>query len=158
MSQSTSLWPALLVAGGIAVVVAIAGGVLTDIGPWYKALKKPSWQPPEWVFGPVWTTIFMLAAIAAALGWRDAPPSARNGLIALFLVNAVLNIAWSWLFFTLKRPDWALIEVVFLWVSIAALIARLAPINGLASLLLAPYLVWVSIAAYLNYTIVQLNR
>lgn len=158
MTESESLWPALVVAGGIALVVAFAGGMLIEIGPWYKALRKPSWQPPEWIFGPVWTTIFTLAVIAAALGWRDAPEGARAGLVALFLVNALLNIAWSWLFFTFKRPDWALIEVVLLWVSIAALIARLAPINGLASLLLAPYLVWVSIAAFLNYTIVKLNR
>jgi tryptophan-rich sensory protein len=158
MSQPESLWPALAVAGGVALIVAIAGGLLTDIGPWYRALRKPSWQPPDWLFGPAWTLIFTLTAIAAALAWRDAPASARAGLIGLFLVNALLNIAWSGLFFSLKRPDWALIEVVLLWVSIAALIARIAPINGLASLLLTPYLAWVSFAAFLNYTIVQLNR
>jgi tryptophan-rich sensory protein len=158
MTQATSFWPALIVSGAVAAVVALAGGLLTDIGPWYAGLRKPTWQPPDWLFGPAWTLIFTLTAVAAALAWRDASVSARSGLMALFLLNAVLNIAWSWLFFTLRRPDWALIEVVLLWVSIAALIARIAPINGMASALLAPYLAWVSFAAFLNYTIVQLNR
>jgi tryptophan-rich sensory protein len=157
MIERSGFWLPFLVAAAGWTIVAVAGGLLTDLGPWYRGLKVPAWKPPDWAFGPVWTTIFLLAAIAGALGWRDASPSARTGLVALFVVNGVLNIAWSGLFFKLQRPDWALVEVVLLWVSIAALIARLWPINSLAALLLVPYLVWVSLASALTAAIVRLN-
>jgi translocator protein len=157
-ASSTNIpWAALAVTGAITLVVAITGGLLTEIGPWYRALKKPSFQPPDWLFGPAWTLIFTLVAVSAALAWRDGTPEARGVLVALFLLNAVLNVAWSGLFFKLRRPDWALIEVAFLWASIALLIARTWPINTTASLLLVPYLLWVSFASILNWAIVRLN-
>lgn len=153
-----AFWPPIIVSVIIAVVVAIAGGVATDVGPWYVALKKPSWQPPNWAFGPVWTTIFALAVIAAVLGWRGAESNQdRVLIIVLFAVNAVLNILWSVLFFSMRRPDWALIEVVMLWASIVALIVFFWRFSPWSSVLLAPYLVWVSIASYLNLTIMRLN-
>ncbi len=146
------------VAGGIAVVVLAIGGGVTEIGPWYRALRKPSWQPPDWLFAPAWTTIFACAAWSAGLVWKLAPSSAwRWGIVALFAVNCVLNIVWSLLFFKMRRPDWALVEVVPLWLSILALILAIAGVDAGAAALLLPYLAWVAFAAYLNRTIVRLN-
>lgn len=159
MSQvDGSLWAPILAGTAGAVFVAVIGGAATDIGPWYAALKKPSWQPPNWLFGPVWTTIFALCVVAGVIAWRNAATDeARFLIIGLFVVNGLLNIAWSVLFFSLRRPDWALIEVAALWFSILALIIAFFPISRLSALLLAPYLVWVSIASFLNWTIVSLN-
>ena len=151
------LWP-LGITAAAAVVVAIAGAVLTETGAWYDSLKKPSWKPPDWAFGPVWTTIFVFATISAALAWEAAAtPAARTAILVLLLVNAVLNIAWSGIFFKLRRPDWALAEVALLWLSILSLILVLGASSALAGLLMVPYLVWVSIAAFLNLRIVQMN-
>jgi tryptophan-rich sensory protein len=148
----------LAVAAGGVIVVAVAGGLLTEIGPWYRNLKKPAWQPPDWAFGPAWTTIFTLVALSAAFAWRAAAnASARSILVGLFVINGVLNVGWSLLFFAWKRPDWALIEVIFLWLSIAILIVATDRYSTRAGVLLLPYLMWVSFAAFLNYTIVQLN-
>jgi tryptophan-rich sensory protein len=152
------LW-ALGGSGLVAVIVAVAGGVLTEIGPWYERLRKPSWQPPEWAFGPVWTVILILAAISAAYAWEAAEgPGAKAAVLSVLVVNSLLNIAWSGIFFKMKRPDWALIEVALLWLSILALILVLGAYSTTAGLLMVPYLVWVSIAAFLNYRIVQLNK
>lgn len=140
-----------------AVAVGVAGGLLTDIGPWYRALVKPSWQPPDWLFGPVWTTIFLLAAISAAMAWNNAPSGTRAMIAWLFVLNGVLNMLWSLLFFHLKRPDWALWEVPLLWLSVLVLIVAILPWSRLAAWLLVPYLLWVAFAAYLNWTIVKLN-
>jgi benzodiazapine receptor len=151
-------WLPILVAGGCAVLVAAIGGTVTDIGPWYRSLNKPWFQPPDWLFGPAWTVIFALAALAAAQAWRDAPDqAAREWLIGLFALNGFLNILWSLLFFKLRRPDWALFEVVLLWASILLLIVVLGRYSRLGAVLLVPYLIWVSFAAYLNLTIVRLN-
>ncbi len=151
------IWP-LIVAGGFALLLGAAGGVLTKIGPWYRELRKPSWQPPDWLFGPAWTLILALAAWSAALGWIRADGSQRTAVVILFGLNAVFHLLWSPLFFTLQRPDWALAEVSLLWLSILALVIVLAPISMLASSLMAPYLLWVSFASFLNWRIVQLNR
>ncbi len=141
------------------VVVAVAGALLTNLSPWYYALKKPSWQPPDWLFGPAWTLILGLGSWAFYLSWTQAGSGAERAWVAtLFIINGLLNIFWSPMFFTWRRPDWALIEVPFLWLSILALIVFLAPISSLASLLVVPYLLWVSFAAFLNVTIVRLNR
>jgi tryptophan-rich sensory protein len=148
----------LIVAVLVVTVLAVAGARLTDIGPWYFALKKPSWQPPDWLFGPAWTLIFALTAAAAAIAWNAAETAQmRRALEVAFLVNAVLNVAWSWLFFTLRRPDFALIEVGVFWASIVVLIVLAGRVSSTAGLLLVPYLAWVSFASFLNWTIVRLN-
>jgi translocator protein len=141
-----------------AFVVAGLGGIATDIGPWYFQLRKPAWQPPDWLFGPVWTIIFALSAVAAAMCWITAP-SARARLLTLwlFLINGVFNVLWSVLFFSMRRPDWALIQVVFLWLSVLALIIVLGRFFPPVRWMLAPYLAWVAFAAALNTSIVQLN-
>ncbi len=141
-----------------AIIASAAGALSTDIGPWYYALVKPSWQPPDWLFGPVWTTIYACAAIAASLAWLRAPNrSQRTTLLIAFAVNLGLNILWSLLFFRMQRPDFALYQVGFLWLSIVVLIAIMWNYSRTSSLLLLPYLLWVSFAAYLNFIIVQLN-
>lgn len=146
------------VATGAATVVGLAGGLLTEIGPWYLSLRKPSWQPPNWAFAPAWTTIFALTATAAVIAWRAEPePAGRRRLEAGFALNGALNIGWSLLFFKLRRPDWALAEVAGLWLSIAGLIAACGKRSRKAGWLLSPYLAWVSFASVLNLAIVRLN-
>lgn len=141
-----------------AVILGGAGGLLTTIGPWYRALNKPPWQPPDWLFGPAWTLILGLAAWAAVLAWNGAVDDAgRTAIIILYGVNFVFHFLWSPLFFNFRRPDWALVEVVFLWASVLALCIGLRQFSVLASWLIVPYFVWVSFAAILNLFIVRLN-
>jgi tryptophan-rich sensory protein len=149
---------AVLVAAVSATAVAAVGGTITDLGPWYRGLVKPAWQPPDFVFAPVWTTIFACAAASSVIAWRQAKSSAtREWIIGLFAMNGFLNVLWSLLFFRLRRPDWALTEVCAFWLSIIILIVFLSRLSRTASALLAPYIVWVSIAAALNFEVVRLN-
>lgn len=142
----------------LSFATAGVGGALTDLGPWYFALKHPDWKPPDAVFGAIWSTIFTLAAVSAWLAWQAAATQGlRRRVAVLFGLNALLNIVWSGLYFTLQRPDWALLEVVALWLSIVALMLGLWRLSRWASVLLLPYLVWVSIASVLNWATVQLN-
>jgi benzodiazapine receptor len=147
------------IAAAWGVVVAAAGGLLTELSPWYYTLRNPAWKPPDWLFGPAWTIILALASYAAWLGWENAASPAQATLVcALFVLNGLLNMGWSLLFFKRRRPDLALIEVAFLWASILALVVVLAPISGRASLAMLPYLVWVSFASVLNAAIARANR
>ena len=149
----------VIVSVGVAVVLGGLGGLMTPIGPWYANLRKPRLQPPNWLFGPAWTVILGLAAWSAVIAWNAASdPAGQTKVIVLFATNAVFHALWSPLFFRARRPDWALIEVVFLWASLVALVAGLWPISHRASLLIVPYLAWVSFAAWLNSAIVRLNR
>lgn len=154
----TRSWKPVLVAAAAALFVAVLGGLMTDIGPWYAGLRQPAWKPPDWAFGPVWTTIFALAAAAGVIGWRGAPSrAAREAMLALFALNGFLNVFWSLLYFRLHRPDWALYEVPFLWLSVLALMWLLARFARPAVWLLLPYLIWVGVAAALNAQTVALN-
>jgi benzodiazapine receptor len=148
----------LLIAFVLSYATAGIGAALTELGPWYFALKHPPWKPPDAAFGVIWSTIFTLCAISGWLAWQAADTAAlRRRVAVLFGVNAMLNILWSALYFKLQRPDWALFEVVFLWLSILALIMGLWRLSRWASLLLITYWVWVSIAAVLNVQTVMLN-
>lgn len=148
----------IVIAAAAAMSVAVIGGLMTDIGPWYANLKQPPWKPPDWTFGPIWTTIFALAAAAGVIGWRRAPSrAARETMLVLFAANGFLNVFWSLLYFRLHRPDWSLVEVPLLWLSVLALIVLLARFAKPAAWLLAPYLAWVTIAAALNWQTVKLN-
>lgn len=151
-------WRPVLAAAAAALAVAAAGGLATDLGPWYQDLHKPAWQPPDWLFGPVWTLIFGLAALAFVMTWHRAPDRAdRLRIVGWFALNGTLNVLWSVLFFRLHRPDWALAEVGLLWLSILALIVVLARYSRTASWLLVPYLAWATFAAALNLAVVRLN-
>ncbi len=130
---------------------------------WYTELIKPALNPPAWVFGPVWTTLFLLMGIAAFLIWREwdnGSPSTKLRVkiaLAIFIGQMVLNTLWSIIFFGLHSPGGALIEIVFLWLAILATIIAFAKISRLAAWLLLPYILWVSFAMYLNYAIWILN-
>ena len=142
-----------------AIILAVGGWLLTKIGSWYYELKKPSWQPPDWLFGPAWTVILGLGAWAFVLSWDAAAAQGQtNFLIALYVINGVFHFLWSPIFFTAKRPDWALIEVPLLWGSVLALMVCLREWSEFASWLILPYFLWVSFASVLNWKIVQLNK
>jgi tryptophan-rich sensory protein len=158
MTTRRLFWKPVLIAAAVATFIALLGGTLTDTGPWYQELHKPWWQPPGWLFAPAWTLIFALATVSAILAWRDAQSrTQREWVIALFALNGFLNVLWSTLFFALRRPDWALLEVSLLWLSILLPIIVFWPFARPASFYLLPYLAWVSFAAFLNLTVVRLN-
>lgn len=157
-STQTPRWIPVALAALAAVLVGVLGFLATDISGWYLALEKPAWQPPDWLFGPVWTLIYALAALASISAWQGTTDRrGRNRILVLFAVNAFLNVFWSLLFFRMHRPDWALVEVVFLWLSIVALVVGLRPFSKASTWLLLPYLAWVTFAAVLNLAIVRLN-
>jgi tryptophan-rich sensory protein len=149
---------AIVCAAAAAVLVAVLGGLATDIGPWYAQLRQPEWKPPDWLFAPAWTLIYGLTALSGYRAWVSADEQQRrDNVLLLFSVNAVLNVVWSLLFFRFRRPDWAAYEVVLLWLSILGLVIYLARWNGRAAILLVPYLLWVTFAAALNWAVVRLN-
>ncbi len=152
-------WTPALVAAAWAIILGGAGGLLTEIGDWYRNLNKPSWQPPDWLFGPAWTIILGLSGWSFYLAWTSAT-TLEDGIIigALFAANFVFHLAWSPLFFKIKRPDFALVENVFLWLSVLALCLVLPRYSELAGWLNVPYISWVSFAFLLNLKIVQLNK
>lgn len=157
-ASRTRVWRPIGIAAGIALLVAVLGGTITDLGGWYQTLRLPAWKPPDWLFGPAWTLIFSMTALAAAMMWWTTPATWERTLATgLFVLNAILNLAWSWLFFHLERPDWAFAEVSFLWLSIAALIVLVSRHDRRAGWLLIPYLAWVSFAGMLNRAVVDLN-
>ncbi|MGE0673386.1 MAG: TspO/MBR family protein, partial [Methylibium sp.] len=122
MTSRGGLLKPVLIAAAAALAVAGLGGLMTDLGPWYQRLVQPPWKPPDWLFGPAWTAIFALAAMAGVIAWRRAPRRTdREWMLALFALNGFLNVLWSLLFFRLHRPDWALFEVLLLWLSILLL-------------------------------------
>lgn len=143
-------------------VCLAAGGIgsyftFEAVQTWYPTLQKPAWTPPSWVFGPVWTTLYVLMGTAAWRVWRRSGPEARAAL-TLFGVQLVLNTAWSGLFFGLRMPGLAFFELVLLWAAILATLLRFRSLDRLAAWLLAPYLAWVTFAGGLNLAIWQLNR
>ena len=147
---------------GFVVVCFVAAGLgaiatTPEIAGWYATLAKPSWQPPNWVFGPVWTTLYAMMAVAAWLVWRTREHRSVAGPLAVFAGQLVLNVAWSWVFFGLHQPGWAAVEIVVLWLAIVATIAMFWPRSRVAAGLLVPYLLWVTFAAVLNVTIWRLN-
>jgi translocator protein len=158
MLPEDPFYVALLWGAVFSVVVAVAGGVLTRLTPWYYALKQPTWKPPDWAFGPIWTVILVLLAFAIAYAWVAGDASSRAVMLWVIGINGALNIAWSGLFFFMQKPRLALLEVVVFWFSIVALIFVLGRSATIAGLMILPYLVWVTIAAFLNLRIVQMNR
>ena len=152
------LWPAAPVALLLSLGVGALGGALTDLGPWYQNLVQPSWKPPDWAFAPAWTSIFVLCAVGATLAWINTTRAAqRRAIILVFAINAMLNLLWSALFFTWKKPTLALIEIAPLWLSVLAATVVCWRIYRPAGLCLVPYLIWVAFAATINYGVVTLN-
>ena len=150
---------------GLAVSILICfgaaglGSLMTTpfISGWYAALWKPAWTPPNWLFGPVWSALYLSMAISAWLVWRKlGVPGAKFALL-LFAVQLVLNAGWSGIFFTLHLPGVAFAEVLLLWVSILVTALAFWPLSRAAGWLMVPYLLWVSFASALNYAIWRLN-
>ena len=155
-TQAVGLVVSLMIcfaAGGI-------GGLATTQGldSWYETLNKPTWNPPNWVFAPVWTTLYGLMGTAVWLVWRGGVWNEVKSAVVLFTVQLVLNGLWSILFFGLQNPGGALIEIVALWLAIVATTVLFFRRSMIAGGLMMPYLLWVSFASFLNFTIWNLNR
>lgn len=126
-------------------------------GAWYASLAKPSWNPPNYLFGPVWSVLYVLMAAAAWLVWRKAGFSGARVALILFVVQLAFNALWSYLFFGQHRPDMAFFDIVALWVSIVIVAALFWRVDPIAGGLMVPYIAWVSFASYLNVTLWRLN-
>ena len=157
MNELGKTWPMLLVFLLLCLGAGWLGAIVTRpaIPGWYAQLVKPSWTPAPWVFGPVWTTLYVLMAVAAWEVWRKEGWSAA---VLIFFTQLVVNASWSWLFFGLRRPDIGLAGLLLLVCLVMAAIVSFARVSALATGLLAPYGVWVCFAAVLNYEIWRLNR
>lgn len=132
---------------------------ITEIGSWYQGIQKPSWNPPNYVFGPVWTTLYVMMGISFFLIWKsETNQSIKRTAIILFCVQLVLNFFWSFIFFNQHNPGLAFAEILLLWFLILLTIFAFARISKVAAWLLVPYISWVSFAAILNFTIWQLNK
>lgn len=148
---SAALWVAVVFAA------AYIGTRAALPGAWYAALDKPAWNPPNWLFGPVWTTLYLLMALAASAAWDARSKGTHHLAFWLFGLQLMLNALWSWLFFHGKRPDLALVALVLLWLLILATTVSFYRIRRLAGWLLAPYLAWVGFAGVLNASLVARN-
>ncbi len=140
----------------LANLAAASSGAIFRPGAWYASLAKPSWTPPNWAFPLVWSILFVLNAVAGWLVWMEAGTGAAVPL-AVYGASLMINASWSAVFFGARRMGLAFVIVVLLWLSIAAVMAVFAPISPLAAGLIAPYLVWVTVAAALNLRVWQLN-
>lgn len=152
-------WVGLIVLLTLCFAVAGVGGFVTtpNIPNWYADLAKPSWTPPDWVFGPVWSMLYLSMAVAAWLVWRQAGLVSAAVPMALFGIQLLLNALWSWLFFGMHSPGAAAVDIVLLWMAIAATTVAFWRRSTLAGILFVPYLVWVSFASLLNLAIWRLN-
>jgi translocator protein len=158
-TSSLSLARQLLVlVGWIALCfLAAATGAIWSPGDWYAQLQKPAWNPPNWIFGPVWTTLYALMGVSAWLVWRPRGFAAVRGALSLFLVQLALNALWTPVFFGLHLLGGGFLVIVLLWLAIIATIRAFARVNRVAAVLLVPYLLWVSFASVLNLTLWRLN-
>jgi len=149
---------ALVIILVICFIVAGIGSVATtpNIESWYKNLAKPAWTPPNWLFGPVWTILYITMAISAWLVWRDIGLSKAAIPLAIFALQLILNALWSWLFFGAHNPGAAMVEIVALWAAILATIILFWRITPLAGALMLPYIAWVTFASALNFAIWRL--
>jgi len=149
----------LLVALLYVVGIGAVAVRVSTLDAWYFGLRFPGWHPPDWLFGPAWTTIFLSPAACFVVGWTapGVTPELKQWMVGAWLVNAVLNVLWSVLFFRLHRPDWALFENALLWLSIVGMMVAVGRQSPYAPLLLVPYLAWVSFAVALNRAIVVRN-
>jgi len=143
---------------GVCLGVGLLGSLWTQAGvrTWYPTLVKPSFNPPAWLFGPVWTALYVLMGVAVALVWHKS--MRINVAVALFIVQLVLNALWSLLFFKLRSPFWGLVDIFALWILLFLTLVQFFRIQATAGWLLLPYLLWVSFATVLNAAIFWLNR
>ncbi len=148
-------WFGLILWVGLCLFVGFIGSFFTP-GEWYQGMQKSSLTPPNIVFPIVWNILFILMGVAAWRVWEKREPGVSLALF-LFIVQLLLNVLWSYLFFGIHRPDLALIEIVVLWILILFTVIAFFKVDKVAGALMSPYLAWVSFAIYLNYSFVQLN-
>lgn len=149
----------LIISLALPLTIGAIAGIFTSkaIPNWYSTLNQPSFNPPNWLFGPVWTTLYILLGISLYIVWTLPPGKERNmGLIA-FGIQLVLNFGWSFLFFYFKNPGLALIEIIILWISIVFVLIFFYKLKPIAAYLNIPYLLWVSFATILNAAYFKLN-
>jgi benzodiazapine receptor len=137
--------------------LAAAVGGRNMPGEWYLSLRKPDWNPPSWVFGPVWSALYLMIAVAGWRAWR-ATGSVTHPAVILWAAQLALNAAWSWLFFGLHRPDLAFLDIAAMWALIVACVVAFRGVDVVAAWLFVPYLLWVTFASALNLRIWMLNR
>ncbi len=152
-------WLGLIVFIAICIGAGGLGAIATtpEIDTWYKSINKPTWTPPGFVFGPVWTTLYIMMGVAAWLVWKRGGFRQSRTPLALFAVQLLLNVSWSWIFFNQHQLGWAFAEIIMLWTAIVATTIAFFKSSRAAGVLMLPYLAWVSFAAALNHTIWQLN-
>ena len=148
----------LALAGWLALCFAAAGtAAFVSTDGWYAGLHKPAWNPPSWVFAPAWTFLYATMAVAAWLVWREGGWRAQGWTLGLFLLQWALNAVWTPLFFGLHRPGLALVDILALWLALAATLVAFWRVRRAAGVLLLPYLAWVTFATALNFTIWWMN-
>lgn len=157
-AQSGAARSAAALAAWLAIVFAAAamGGIFLP-GDWYAGLQKPVWNPPNWIFGPVWTVLYVLMAIAAWRIWKHGGFLGQRVALSLFLIQLLFNALWSPLFFGLRHPAVAFVDIVLLWLALLGTVIAFWKVLPLAGALLVPYLAWVSFASALNFAIWRLN-
>lgn len=146
-------------AAWLAFCYAAAGtAFFVSMNGWFEALNKPSWNPPSWLFGPVWTLLYAMMGVAAWLVWRVGGWKANRRALGVFCLQWLYNVLWTPLCFGAHRPGWAFVDIVFLWFALVATILLFWRVNRLAGALLLPYLAWVTFAAALNLTTWRMNE
>lgn len=142
----------LIVSIAVPLVLGAIAGMFTShaVPDWYITLNRPSFNPPNWIFGPVWTTLYILMGISFFIVWKQEVSKARNLAIFVFLIQLLLNFAWSFIFFYFNMIGFALVEIILLWVAIVLMLVLFHKIKPIAALINIPYLLWVSFATVLN--------
>lgn len=154
LTQYIGLFVILLICFIVAVLGALAS---INAGDFYAELVKPVWAPPGWLFGPVWTMLYIMMGVAAWLVWRPEGFSGAQLALSLFLMQLIFNALWSWLFFHMQLGMWAFVDISLLWICLIAMVILFWQVSVIAGVLILPYIFWVSFAAMLNYHIWQLN-
>ena len=154
-TASSTLHHALGLAAAILITFcATLAGIFSTPDDWYAALAKPSWNPPGWIFGPVWTALYLMMATAAWLVWKS---DGWGKSLWLYLTQLALNAAWTPIFFGAHLLGWAFMEILFMWLAILLTLLAFRRVHKTAALLLLPYLAWVTFAAFLNFTLWRMN-
>lgn len=146
-----------LIGFGAACALAASMGSIFRPGDWYERLDKPAWRPPNWAFAPAWTILYLMIAVSGWLVWRRHGFAGATLPLAIYAMQLLLNMAWTPIFFGLRRPGFAFAEILLLWLAIVATIVSFAPLHA-AAWLLVPYLAWVTFAAALNFSVWRRNR
>lgn len=157
MPKKFQLVPILIITLCVVAISLLGQQATNSQGAWFRSLAKPSWNPPNWLFAPVWTTIYLLLILSASIIWHRAKDYERRKLMTLYAVNGLFNLAWSFAFFQAESTVLGMIDIVLVWITVLLLIINTWPISRSASVMLMPYLLWVTFASALNFAIMRLS-